>query len=344
MINFAKCHLKCGQNRPCPKLVCSVLAIAFCVTGCGSHSQPRIAVIPQTDGTLQWEPVHTGAEADADRAGIAIYWNAPTREDDIEAQIALVDRVVSSDFQGLVLAPDQGLALITPVRRALARGIPTVIIGSPLPIPPGGNLSYILNDDEEGGRIAAERASILLNGRGTVAILGINPDVAGIMIRLRAFEESVALHHPGIRIVDKRMGSFNAPHEQQVAEDTLRNNPKLDAIVSFMSTTTDGALSAIGTAHESGSVKVIAFDSAGASGLPSFEQNPRLDCVIQEDARSMGEQAVELIHAKLLGRSVPAMVHLHPIVLTRDNINSSETRRMLSMDFELGRWRWTTAQ
>jgi len=103
-------------------------------------------------------------------------------------------------------------------------------------------------------------------------------------------------------------------------------------------------LSAIGTAHESGSVKVIAFDSAGASGLPSFEQNPRLDCVIQEDARSMGEQAVELIHAKLLGRSVPAMVHLHPIVLTRDNINSSETRRMLSMDFELGRWRWTTAQ
>ena len=317
-------------------------AIVFGAAACSFHTGCKIAVIPQTDGTAQWEPVHTGAEVAAIQTGVSIYWNAPTREDDVEGQIALVDRVVAYGYQGLVLAPDQGLALITPVRRALARGIPTVIIGSPLPIPPGENLSYILNDDEEGGRIAAERVNGLLNGHGTVAVLGLNPDVTGIMIRARAFEEAVAAHYPGIHIIDKRMGSFNAPHEQQVAEDTLRNNPKLDAIISLMSTTTDAALSAIGTGGDSGSVKVIAFDSAGSSGLPSFEQKPTLDCVIQQDSRSMGEQAVELIHARLLGRSIPAVVHLHPKLLTRDNINSSETRQALSMDFELGRWHWTS--
>ena len=34
------------------------------------------------------------------------------REDDVEAQIELVDRVVSSGYQGLVLAPDQALSLL----------------------------------------------------------------------------------------------------------------------------------------------------------------------------------------------------------------------------------------
>lgn len=293
---------------------------------------------------MQWEPVHTGSELAAHRVGVSIYWNAPTREDDVESQIALVDRVVGEDYQGLVLAPDQGLALITPVRRALAHGIPTVIIGSPLPIPPGGNLSYILNDDTEGGQMAARRVAELLNGHGTVALLGIDPDVAGIMTRARAFEEFVTEHYPGIRIADKRMGSFNVPHEQQVAEDTLRANPNLDAIVALMSTTTDGVLSALDTIPEKSPAKVIGFDSADSSGSPPFEQKTSLDCVIQEDTRSMGQQAIELIHARLIGESVPAMVLLQPKLITRDNIDTPEIRNMLSMDFTLGRWRWRPAQ
>jgi ribose transport system substrate-binding protein len=165
-----------------------VFALALWVTACDSHSLVRIAVIPQTEGTIFWEAAHAGTEVAADSAGIFIYWNAPTREDDVEAQTALVDRVVDKNYQGLVLAPDQALSLIMPVRRALAHGIPTVIVGSPFPIPAGGDLSYILNDDEEGGRLAAERAAAL-NGHGTVALLGINPDITGIMIRARAFEQ-----------------------------------------------------------------------------------------------------------------------------------------------------------
>lgn len=301
-------------------------------------------MIPQTDGTMQWEPVHVGSEVAADKVGVSIYWNAPTREDDVEAQIALVDRIVSANYQGLVLAPDQGLALVTPVRRAIAHGIPTVIIGSPLPISPGGNLSYILNDEVEGGQMAARRIAALLNGHGTVALLGINPDVAGIMIRARSFEEYMAKNCPGVRIVVKRMGSFNFPHEQQVAEDTLRTNPNLNAIVALMPTTTDGVLAALDRASVKNSAKVIGFDSADSSGFPPFDQRESLDCVIQENARSMGQQAIELIHARLIGQSVPALVLLHPKLISRDNINTPEIRQMLSMDFKLGRWRWSSGQ
>src|SRR5579863_7309884 len=114
--------LASGRTGPCHKRAALICALVLWTTSCGSRQQTRIAVIPQTDGTMQWEPVHTGSVVAADKVGVSIYWNAPTREDDVEAQIALVDRIVSAGYQGLVLAPDQGLALITPVRRALAHG------------------------------------------------------------------------------------------------------------------------------------------------------------------------------------------------------------------------------
>lgn len=336
------------QSGPCHRqnllhlgLAVLVCAFAACMNSCNVHPQVRIAVIPQTEGTIFWEAEHTGAEEAADRAGIFIYWNAPTREDDVEAQIALVDRAVENDYQGLVLAPDQALSLIMPVRRALAHGIPTVIIGSPLPIPAGGNLSYILNDDEEGGRLAAQRVAALVDGHGTVALLGINPDITGIMIRARAFEQFAAQNYPGIRIVEKRMGSFNAPHEQQVAEETLRAHPDLDAIVALMWPTVDGTLHALDNTPERRTVRVIGFDNAGS---PPFDRRSSLDCIVQEDVRSMGEQAVEMIHARLLGQSVPATVHLHPRLITRENMNTEEVRTMLSQDWTLGRWRWSAIQ
>ncbi len=318
-----------------------VCALVSFVAACGSRRQVRIAFIPQTEGTLLWEAAHTGAEAGAASTGASIYWNAPTREDDVEAQIALVDRVVDANYQGLVLAPDQALSLITPVRRALAHGIPTVIIGSPLPIPAGRNLSYILNDDAEGGRLAANRVAELLNGHGTVAVLGINSDVTGIMIRAREFEQALAQHYPGIRIVEKRMGSFNVPHEQQVAEDTLRANPNLDVIVALMSTAIDGSLLALDTAAENHLVRVIGFDDGG---LPPFDQYKSLDCVIQEDTRAMGQQAIELIHTRMLGQPAPLTVRLQPKIITRQNIKSPEVRLMLAQDWTLGRWRWSPIQ
>ena len=314
-----------------------ICGLVFFVSPCDAHRQIKIAVIPATEGNLQWDPAHAGATDAAGPAGIFVYWNAPTREDDVETQIALVERVTGGDYQGLVLAPDQALSLITPVRRVLAHGIPTVIIGSPLPIAAGDNLSYVLNDDAEGGRMAAERIAKLLNGHGSVALLGINPDITGIMIRSRAFEELVAQKYPDIRIVEKRVGTFNMAHEEQVAEVTMKAHPDLDAIVALMWPTIDGTMAALDASPGGHSIKIVGFDPFG---LPLFQQKPNLDCIIREDTRSMGRRAIELIHDRLLGKAVPATVTLEPTLITRENIDTPEIQQM----FASGHWQWRPAQ
>jgi ribose transport system substrate-binding protein len=326
-----------------PRLVLFLLLfpLVLCFPACHSHQDVLIAVIPQTEGNMFWEAAHVGAEVGASSTGTSIYWNAPTREDDVEGQIALVNRIVDGGYQGLVLAPDQALSLISPVRRALAQHIPTVILGSPLPIPPGGDLSYILIDDEQGGQMAADRAAASLRGHGTVALLGINSDIVGIMVRARSFEQALAHNSPGIRIVAKRMGTFNEAHEQQAVEDVLRANPNLDLIVALMGPTLDGSLTALEGKPGDLRIKIIGFDAVGG---PPFHQRVSLDSVIQGDTRSMAQQAVVLIASKRAGRPTPALTLVSPKLICRDNVDSPEVHQMLSGDWTLGRWAWSSTQ
>lgn len=313
--------------------------LSLFATSCGPSTEERIAVIPQTDGMMLWDAAHAGAEIAASRAGASIYWNAPMREDDVAAQVRLVDEVVSSNhYQGLVIAPTQALSLISPVHRALARDIPTVIMHSPLSLPAGGRLSYILNDEEEAGRLAADRVAGILKGKGTVALLGINPDVLGITTRARVFETTLTANYPGIHIVEKRIGTFNVLRERQVAEELLDSNPDIDAYVALLWTTLDGLFSAIDSIHPRHAIKIIGFDLAGE---PPFAQRPALDCVIQADTKLMGQRAVEQIHAMNLGQGVPAVIRLKPRLITRENVQSPEIRAMLSYDWSLGRWAWS---
>jgi ribose transport system substrate-binding protein len=317
------------------------LALLLCLlsSGCSHSKQELIAVIPQTDGVMMWDTVHAGAERAASHTGSSIYWNAPMREDDVAAQVRLVDRVVSSRrYQGLVIAPTQALALISPVRRALAQDIPTVIIHSPLALPAGGNLSYILNDEEEGGRLAARRVARLLNGKGSVALLGINPDVIGITNRARSFEQTLTAEFPGIHIVEKRSGSYNVLHERQNAEELLRTDPTIDACVALMWTTLDGLFSALDALHPARSIKIVAFDTAAD---PPFQQRPELDSVIQADTKQMGRQAIEILHAHRIGESMPSLTYLKPRLITRENLHNPEIAAMLSFDWSLGRWTWS---
>jgi len=307
------------------------LCIVFLLCGsCGKPSLPTVAFIPRTSGTTLWEPAHAGAEVAARSTQMKIYWNAPTREDDVQGQIALVERVIDRKYQGIVLAPDQSLALITPVRRALSKGIATVIIGSPLPIPPGGKLSYILNDEVEAGRLAASRIAQLLHGKGSIAVLGINPDIAGIMTRARSLETSLAQDHPQIRIVEKHMGSFNVPQDQQVAEETLRLNPDLNGIVALTSASTRATSLALAHTQLDRPVKLVGFD--GPDALPLL-LDPYLDSVIIQNSREMGLEAVKTIAAQLHGQQVVAEVKLSPVLVTRENFNSPEVREMISMDW-----------
>jgi len=305
-------------------LAITVFIAGSAVVGCHSRGPVTIAVIPRTSGTFLWEPMHVGVEIAAQNTGLKIYWNAPTREDDIQGQIALLEKVVARGYKGLVLAPDHTLALITPVRLALSHGLLTVIVGSRLPIPAGGKLSYILNDDEEAGRMAAKYMAEILQNKGSVVVLGIDPDIAGIMIRARSLEKTME-DYPSIRIVDKRIGAFNTPYDQQIAEECIRQHPDVTAIVALTSTSTRGSTIAI--SHAEHKIHLVGFDDL--DDLRPLREG-RVDAIITQNSREMGFQAVTSLAAQLQGKVVPGETKIPPVLLTNKNLDSPQTQQLLS--------------
>jgi ribose transport system substrate-binding protein len=308
-------------------LALSILAVS---SGCRSSKPPTIAVIPRTTALILWEAEHAGAESAAHQTGFQIYWNAPTREDDTEEQIALVERVVSEHVQGLVLAPDQSLALMTPVRRAIAHNIPVVIIGSPLSIPAGGKLLYILNDEQQVGYIAAMRVGKILNGAGSIAVVGINPGVSGMTTRLRSFEENLSTRFPNIHIEEYRSDFFNSAQAQHAVEETLDAHPHLDAILALSAMSTRGAYFAFSKRNDLGKIKLIGCDQ---ELLPPLRKG-EIDSIIIENTYEMGYRAIASIAALQRGESVPSVVQLSPVLVTRENIDQPEVARMLTMQWK----------
>jgi ABC-type sugar transport system substrate-binding protein len=122
----------------------------------------RIAVIPKGTTHEFWKSVHAGAARAAKEAGnVEILWKGPLQENDTEGQINVVQDFITKKVDGVVLAPLDSQALISPVRDAQEHGIPTVIFDSAL----GDDsiiVSYVATDNYHGGALAARRLAEVL--------------------------------------------------------------------------------------------------------------------------------------------------------------------------------------
>jgi ribose transport system substrate-binding protein len=313
--------------------LCLLWFLCLITCGCWSEGSRTIAVIPGTTATEFWEAAHGGAEAAGRETGFRIYWNAPTREDDVERQIGLVERAIDSEYAGLVVAPTNYLALVGSVRKALSKHIPTVVIRSSLPIPPGQGLSYILNDDQETGRLAATRIGTLLAGKGQVAVLGLDPSGPRSVLRARAIEAELAKSFPGVSVIETRSGSSNTAEVQQIAQEILIDNPSLDAIVTLDVTATEGTWAALAALRKDKRVKLVGCEQE--VDLMAGIRHGEIDSVVVENTREMGFRAVQTIAARLRGESVPDKIELKPVLVTKANIDSDEVQKMLSVNWRV---------
>jgi ribose transport system substrate-binding protein len=298
--------------------------LAF-LPGC-SRTSNTVAVIPRACGTALWEPEHAGAAHVARRKGMKIYWNAPTREDDVAGQITLLENVVKRGYAGIIISPDQTLPLRTPVRRIVSQGLAIVVVGTNLGIEPTPKLSYVLNDDNLGGQMAARRIGKILDGRGSIAILGINPQLTGITIRERSFENTLQRDFPNITVVSRSLGFYSVPQEQQVAEDILNRGQPINAIVALSHTSTRAAYYALVEFDKTRSIKLVGFDQ---DLMPPIRTGG-IDSVVMESTYDMGHTAMEILDGQIHGRNVPGVSTVAPLLMTRENIDSAEIRQQLT--------------
>ena len=288
---------------------------------------PTIAVIPRTCGTLLWEAEHTGVERVAPQYGLSVYWNAPMREDDVQGQIAILASALKRGVKGVILAPVEALSLRTPVYRALQQGTPMVVVGTSLGLAPGKNLAYVLNDEQMGGQIAARRVGAVLQGQGSVAILGISNQLTSTAERARSLEATLAVEFPQIHVVFRSLALPTVSQEQQVAEKLLAGQSHVDAIVALTEFSTRGSYYALVEFNKTSSTHLIGFDQ----NLLVPIRNGGIDSLIMQNTYQMGRAAMNLMGEELNGGARHETIVLQPQLVTRENIDSDAVKQILNI-------------
>ena len=240
-----------------------------------------------------------------------------------------LEKVAARGYAGIIITPDQTLPLRTPIRRIVAGGVPMVVVGTNLGIEPSAKLSYVLNDDTAGGQMAARRVGKILNGRGSIAIVGINPQLTGITTRERSFENTLEREYPNIQVVARRLGYYSVPQEQQVAEDILNRGVAVDAIVALSHISTRGAFYALVEFDKTRAIKLIGFDQ----DLMVPIRSGGIDSIVMERTYDMGRIAMEAMDGQIHSRAVPGLSVVPPILMTRENMDTPEIRQQLTANW-----------
>lgn len=312
-------------------LLVAGLGSLLVLNGCSQSLSKTIVVIPETTAQELWETEHAGVEAAVLGTRWKIYWNGPSNEDEVDKQIDLVQKATDEDAGGIVLSPDHAVALTTVIRRALSRNIPVVILGSPLPILHEARLHQILNDNEESGRLAAERLAAILNGKGTVAILGFNPDIVSTVQVTNALSREIQQHHPNIQIVARPKGSFRLGEMEEQTEEIMQASPRLSAIITIGITSTRGAYIALKNTDRYKTVKLIACDQD--LDLMYYLRRGEIDSIVVQNTYEMGYKAIESIQSHYNDHSFPEVTRVKPVLVTRGNIDTDAIQRVLTMDW-----------
>lgn len=303
-------------------------AALLALGGCDRSDTVRIGVIPKAVANEFWGAVHAGAARAAEDNGVTIEWQGPASETAFSRQIEIVESMINSRVDGLVLAPTEATALVSAVERAGREGIPVTIFDSG--INTDQYVSFVASNNYEAGRMAARTLADLLGGTGQIVIVKTVAGSASTMAREAGFEETLEREAPGIRVVDFKYCQSDRAVALAVTENMLTAHPNLDGIFASAEPGTVGAAKVLRNRRLAEQVKLVGFD-----WTYTLERDLRegvVRALVVQDPFEIGRQAVESVLAALRGETPPKRIDTATHVVTVENIDDPEVASVLRVD------------
>jgi ribose transport system substrate-binding protein len=257
--------------------ILAVLLSAALLVACGTNddasddvpaAKPTIALIMKSLANEFFVTMADGArEHQAAHAGdYALIVNGIKNEIDLAQQVALIDQMIASRVDAIVVAPADSKAVVPALARASAAGIVIVNIDNrldssvlaeyDLAIPFVGPDNFV--GAEMVGRYLAQR----LSAGDPVAILEGVPTAFNSQQRTAGFVK--AMQDGGMEIVASQSAQWDQTAAVTVASGILVQHPDLKAMLCANDNMALGAVAAIRQAGKLDQVQVIGFDNISA--------------------------------------------------------------------------------
>ncbi|NVZ30035.1 sugar ABC transporter substrate-binding protein [Pseudomonas gingeri] len=214
--------------------------------------------VTMQDGAKDYQKAHA---ADFD-----MITNGIKNETDTAAQIDIVNQMILSKVDALVIAPADSKALVTVLKKASDAGIKVVNIDNRLDpdVLKSKNLDipFVGPDNRKGARLVGDYLAKTLAAGDKVGIIEGVPTTTNAQQRTAGFKD--AMDAAGMKIVSIQSGNWEIDQGNKVASAMLSEYPDLKALLAGNDNMALGAVSAVRAAGKAGKVQVVGYDNIEA--------------------------------------------------------------------------------
>ena len=305
-----------------------LIALSLLGLSCNREKQRRIAVIPKGTSHVFWQAVHAGATAAGKEFHEEILWDGPPNETDYSRQLEIVDSMLNRHVDGMVVAAADRTSLNASLDRAARENIPVVIFDSG--VDSSNYVAFVATNNYAAGQMGARKLAQLLDGKGTVGIIGNAPGSASTIDRESGFKDTMAKEFPNVKIAAEQYGMSDAAKGLAVTENILTAHPEVNGLFASAEPSSVGAAQALKSRGLAGKVKLVAFDSS--EGLVADLSAGVIDALIAQDPFKIGYEGVKAVTEKLDGKSPAKNIDLSATVITKADLDKPEIKKLLHPD------------
>ncbi|WP_213881271.1 sugar ABC transporter substrate-binding protein [Pseudomonas sp. dw_358] len=230
--------------------------------------KPKVALVMKSLANEFFLTMEDGAKAyqKDHSADFELISNGIKDESDTANQIRIVEQMIVSKVNALVIAPADSKALVPVIKKAMDAGITVINIDNQLDpdVLKSKNLNvpFVGPDNRKGARLVGDYLAGKLQSGDEVGIIEGVSTTTNAQMRTAGFKDAMDAAH--MKIVSVQSGNWEIDKGNAVASAMLNEYPNLKALLAGNDSMALGAVSAVRAAGKAGKVQVVGYDNINA--------------------------------------------------------------------------------
>jgi ABC-type sugar transport system substrate-binding protein len=318
---LAACSSNSGSSTSSttPSASASGTTSATSTASANSAAGKTLELVVGTKSDDFYVTMECGAEAEAAKLGVNLTVTGPA---DFSApeQAPILNAVAASKPDALIVAPTDTKALNPELSRIAGEGTKIVFVDTTTD-DPSIAVSHITSNNIGGGELAAQTLAQEIGGKGTVAVIDVNPGISTTDARIQGFAQEMKAKYPGITVLATQYDNDSSATAASEVTSDISAHPNLSGVFATNVLSAQGAATGVQHAGKSGDVKVATFD-ADPQQMTALHQDV-IQLAIAQSPYLEGEDGVQQAVNALTGQPVTANIGTPLVAITRQNMNSA---------------------
>ena len=281
-----------------------------------------IAVVVKSAAIPVWESHIVAAKKAGEELGVEVLDYSPSKADNVEEQKRILEDLITTGVDAVVLAPANTEAVKGPVQELIDAGIPVVYDNTMGPSDVD-YLTYVGVDNTEVGVMIAEKMAETINYEGNILVMEGVPGQATSDDRTAAVMDTLAQYEN--ITVESGVTNWQTDEGRKLTEDYITKwGDDLKGIISVGGNQAEGAVEAIAAAGLQDQIVVNGFDVQE----PQYEavENGSECFTVSQGVYYQAYLIVVAAVRALNGEDVPRKINCPITIVTQDNLAEMDER------------------